>query len=199
MLPSLSASGVVVILPPAAASLCVRCESTDTGVPFTTGDAYAVPLCAVPPSSKTDSSSGASSISSRIGETVPTTRLLFSMERTTSSRSGLSSSSSPSSSFAPMFEPRFLLPRCGVAVCALGVFPRFELLLGWVDALRWGLAEPFARRGVVRTGVRRADGCGGSEACFAGRAPRAPKLKPKDACTADGLAQSKLVWTSVSR
>jgi hypothetical protein len=193
MLLSLSVSGVLAVLLLTAARFCEGCDSTDAGVPSTTGDSYVLTLWAVPPSSKTESSSGASSISSRIGETVPTTRLLFSMERTISSRSGLSSSSSPSSSFAPTFEPRFLLPKRGVTACTLGVFRRLELLLGWIDALRCCLAEPFAPRGVVRTGVRRDDRCGGSEACLAGRAPRAPKSKPKDACTEDGLAQAGLV------
>jgi hypothetical protein len=89
-----------------------------------------------------------------------------------------------------MFAPRFLLPRCGVAVWALGVFPRFVLLAGWIDALRCRLAEPLTPPGVVRTGVRREDRWGGREACFAGRAPTPPKSKPKDACTEDGLAVS---------
>jgi hypothetical protein len=158
--------------------------STDTGVPFKAARVFAADLRTVlAPSSRTESSSGASSASSRMGDTVPTTRLLFSMERTSSSRSGLSSSSSPSSvPGCASVEPRFLLPSCGVR---FGVRLRFELPLRWTDALRCRCAEPFARRGVVRTGVRREDGCGGREDCFA-----APKLKPKDACTADGLGES---------
>jgi hypothetical protein len=67
---------------------------------------------------------------------------------------------------------------------------RFEALLCWTDALLCRCAEPFAARGVLRTGVGRADSWGGSEACLAGRAPRAPKLKPKDACTEEGLEGS---------
>jgi hypothetical protein len=91
--------------------------STETGVPLTTSAAYTMVLRTVlAPSSRTESSSGAPSSSSRTGETVPTTRLLFSIDRTVSSRSGLSSSSSPSSSpGSACVEPRFLLPRCGVA------------------------------------------------------------------------------------
>jgi hypothetical protein len=141
-------------------------------------------------SSRNDSSSGALSAISRVGETVPTTLLLFSMERTSSSRSGLSSSSSPSSAPGSAYgEPRFLFPKCGVAVLFVGGLFRFEVLLRWTDALLCRCAEPFAPRGVLWTGVRRDDRWGGREACLAGRAPRAPKLKPKVACTEDGLKQ----------
>jgi hypothetical protein len=160
-------------------------------VPFNAADAStAIFLAVLPPSSRIDSSSGASSISSRMGETVPTTRRLFSIDRTSSSRFGLSSSSSPSSASGSALDaPRFLLPSCGVAVCCLGVLLRFEPLLRWTDALRCLCADPFAARGVPRIGVRRDDGCGGSEACLAGRAPRAPKLNPNDAWTEEGLAR----------
>jgi hypothetical protein len=87
------------------------------------------------------------------------------------------------------------LPSCGVTVRSVGVLLRFEPVLRGTDAIRWRWAEPFAPRGVVRTGVRRADRCGGRDDCFA---PRAPKLKPKDAWTAEGL-QSQPVPPSIAR
>jgi hypothetical protein len=197
-LPILSAIGVVVDLPPEDTRFRA---STETGVPLTTSAAYTVVLRTVlAPSSRTESSSRASSSSSRTGETVPITRLLFSIDRTVSSRSGLSSSSSPSPSPDPAcVEPRFLLPRCGVTACVLGVLAGLALLLRWTDALLRRCAEPFVARGVVRTGVRRDESWGGRDACFVGRAPRAPKLKPKDACTDDGLEESASSASNTAR
>lgn len=170
------------------------CATTWGGVLFMTVDlANTFSRTMLVPSSNTDSSSGPLSCSSRMGEMVATTLLLFSIERATSSRSGLSSSCSASS--APgcaLGEPRFLLPNCGVTVLALAVLLRLDAPLRWSDALLGRCAEPFGPRGVFWTGVRRDDGRGESEACLAGGAPRAPKLKPKEACTEEGLRESVL-------
>lgn len=133
-------------------------------------------------SSITESSSGASFGSSRIGETVLASRLLFSTDAALSTRSGLNSSSSSFSLFgaAAADDPRFRFPNRGVTTLFFGVALRRDFTLRGAERLRCRLADPLDLRGVLCTGVRdrRPDRCGGREACFA---PRAPKSKPKDA------------------
>lgn len=145
-------------------------------------------LTVVGASSMIESSSGASFGSSRIGETVLATLLLFWAEPTFSARSGLSSSSSSFSSLgaAAADEPRFRFPSCGVTAVVRGVALRRDLTLRGAERLRCRLADPLRLRGVRCVGVRdrRPGRCGGREACFT---LAAPKSKPKDACTVEAL------------
>ena len=154
---TLSVAGVFLRELPGDARIC---DDACGGVRLITVDlAKTVSRTVLVPSSNIDNSSGTLSCSSRISGTVPTTLPLFSMERTACSRSGLSSSSAPSSAPGCAFgEPRFLLPNCGVTVSSFGVLLRLEALLRWSDALLCRCAEPFAARGVLRAGVRRGDG-----------------------------------------
>lgn len=167
----------------------LRRELADAALPFGTSPVTrpGVFLTVGGSSTTIDNSSGASFGSSRMGDTVLVTLLLFSIERTFSTRSGLSSSSSAVPSGTGCDEPRFLFPNCGVTALFLGVPLRCALALRGAERLRCRFAEPFTLRGVPCTGVRdrRPERWGGKDDCFA---PSAPKLKPKDACTVEALA-----------
>lgn len=155
MLPILLAMGVFCGAPAIEVRFFAK---TDRGVPFINAGASSVDFrAALPFSSSIDNSSTMVSNSSCIGETVPTIRRLCSIERTRSPWSGLSSSCSSASAIDRAWEePRFRLPNCGVTVRSLGVFFRIGPLR-WTDALRRLCVDPFAARGVSRTGVRRDD------------------------------------------
>jgi hypothetical protein len=173
----------------------LRRVSADAPVPCerrpVTSPDFGVFLTVVGASSMMESSSGASFGPSRIGETVLATLLLFSTVTTFSARSGLSSSSSSSSlsGATAADDPRFRFPNRGVTTLSFGVALRRSFTLRGAERLRCRLADPLELRGVLCAGVRdrRPERCGGREACFA---PKAPKSKPKDACTVEALISS---------
>ena len=118
---------------------------------------------------KTDNSSGASLASSITGETVLACLALLAAlfaEEGALLCSGLSSSSSAAGAGRVTGVAMFLGP-----------------VLRWTEALRARGVIRLALRGVPWTGVLllRAERGGGREACLAGLAPRAPKLKPNEA------------------
>jgi hypothetical protein len=133
--------------------------------------------CVVGASSRMDSSSGAALTSSMTGDTVLACLALLAAlfsERRTLLFSGLSSSSSAAGAGR-------------VTGVAMGLGP----VLRWTEADRARGVIRLALRGVVLVALRgvpwtgvlllRAERGGGREACLAGLAPRAPKLKPNEA------------------